>query len=1063
MKLSLSRILLKLLKITGITIGSLLALLFIAPYVFPNTISEKIKQWANSSIKGELNFSKARLSFFNHFPSLTLTLHDFSLKGSAPYASDTLIAAEKLSLGINLKSLFFDKEVNVNKIFLTHAFLNVQIDEKGQANYNVYVSETKQQKAPRNNSEASMKIEKIEIDDSHLVYYDRSIPMAIDAKDFYYTGKGDLSKAVFDLQSHIQSDSLNFNFDNQFYLEHKQIDASLVTKINTDALAFSFEKNDLTINRLPLQFTGRLDFLKNGYDMDFSFKSLQSDFHDLITALPPEYLSWLQKAEVKGVVDLSSTLKGQYIASTNTMPEFALDLKLRNGYVAYEKAPFPANNLLINCNVKLPSLSTDSLKVNLDSLFFTVDKDYFRASFRSTGLAQPYIQAKAESQMDLDKLDKALGLSGFHMKGKFNLQLNAEGKYATGPDPKSLRKKDTVILSIPKFNIQSSLQNGYLKYSSLPEALTNIHLIMHASCPDNDYKKAGFRIDTINAVALNNFIKGSASVNSMKDFPLEASLQSSIDLADIKKIYPLDSMTLGGLLKLAINTRGKYAPDKKLFPHTTADIQLHNGSIQTKYYPHPIEQIEVSAKASDPSGTLRDLQVFIEPASFRFEGKPFAVKASLKNFDDIGYDIQAKGEIDIGKVYQVFSQKGMGVNGYAKANVSLKGRQSDATNGRYADLRNSGTIALKDIEVSHEYFPKPFFIKQGLFSFRQDKMWFDKFLAGYGKSQLSMDGYLSNVINYFLSTKEKLSGNFNLQSDFISVDEFTAFASAADSNKGSDGRKEIKVIQTSESNTGTGVVMVPANLDLIIKANVNTVSYNGLDIKDFTGGLTISNSQLRLNETDFNLIGCQVNMDGLYGNTSPTKAFFEYHLLAKDFDVKRAYNEVKLFHDLFTSAGKAEGIISIDYNLKGRLNADMYPVYPSLAGGGVVSVKKVKVKGLKLFNVVSSKTDKQDLKDPDLSKIDFKSTIKNNIITLERTKFKTAGLRIRIEGQTSFDNKIKFKMRIGLPPLGIIGIPMNITGTSDNPVVKLGRGDKEDLKETEDTEDDSAPATTQTQ
>ena len=129
MKTSLLSVLIKTLKISGITAGSILLLLFLAPYIFPNTVAERIKGWTNNSIKGELNFSKARLSFFNHFPSLTLTLHDFTLKGSAPYENDTLIAAEKISLGINLKTLLFDKKININKIYLTNSSVDVEISE----------------------------------------------------------------------------------------------------------------------------------------------------------------------------------------------------------------------------------------------------------------------------------------------------------------------------------------------------------------------------------------------------------------------------------------------------------------------------------------------------------------------------------------------------------------------------------------------------------------------------------------------------------------------------------------------------------------------------------------------------------------------------------------------------------------------------------------------------------------------------------------------------------------------------------------------------------------------
>ena len=100
---------------------------------------------------------------------------------------------------------------------------------------------------------------------------------------------------------------------------------------------------------------------------------------------------------------------------------------------------------------------------------------------------------------------------------------------------------------------------------------------------------------------------------------------------------------------------------------------------------------------------------------------------------------------------------------------------------------------------------------------------------------------------------------------------------------------------------------------------------------------------------------------------------------------------------------------------------------------------------------MSSTSGKTELKDPDLSKIDVKSSIKNNLITIERLKFKTGGFRIRFEGQTSFDNKVNFKMRIGLPPLGIIGIPLRITGVAENPKIKVGKSDTDPLEEkTED-------------
>ena len=91
----------------------------------------------NSNINGQVNFSGTSLSFFKRFPELTLTLEDFSLKGSAPFQQDTLVAAKDISFAVDLTSLLRTK-INISKIYLSHAFINIEVDSAGHANYNVY-------------------------------------------------------------------------------------------------------------------------------------------------------------------------------------------------------------------------------------------------------------------------------------------------------------------------------------------------------------------------------------------------------------------------------------------------------------------------------------------------------------------------------------------------------------------------------------------------------------------------------------------------------------------------------------------------------------------------------------------------------------------------------------------------------------------------------------------------------------------------------------------------------------------------------------------------------------
>lgn len=1033
-----SRIAKKVLKISGITIASLLALMFVGPMLFPDYVSDKIKAWVKDVITSELNFSKARLSFFNHFPALTLTLYDFSLKGSAPFEQDTLVAAKEIALGIDLYTLLSER-IRIDQVFLTRSTINVLVDSAGNPNYAIYQPDTTVQAAtPDDSSGTSLKIERIVIEHSNLLYKDASIPIVIAAKELNYEGKGDLSKAIFDLDSHIEVDSFDLEYEDFHYIGSKKLDAELVTRINTNSLAFVFERNDLKLNDLPLDFTGKFEFLEKGYNMEFRLQSKKGSLHDVFTALPPEYMPWVDNTNARGKVEMEAYLIGQYITETNTMPDLGFTMNIRDGYINYSGAPSPVKNLFLNFDTKLPALNTDSLYVNIDSIFFNIDQDYFSSIIKLNNLNRPEIHARINSEIDLEKWDKAFGMQPFDLKGHYSLHLVADGKYATTVKPEGIRGiPDTVISSIPVFKLESSLTNGYFKYADLPQAISNMSFQVNAGCADSNYRNATFAIENINATVINNLVKGYVRFSDFTAPNIDALLTTKFNLADIAGVYPMDSVQLKGILGIDISAKGIYAADKKQFPVTTALFSLQNGSVKTAYYPNPIDQIQVSAKVTNTTGNLRDLQVQLQPVSFNFEGQPFTIQADFQNPENLRYALTSKGTIDAGKLYSVFAQEGYEVKGFIKTDLSLRGLQSDAVAGRYSKLKNSGTAELKDISLSSQYFPLPFVISTGLFRFEQDKIWFDKFIAHYGKSTISLDGYLSNIINYALADNAPLKGRFDLKSDYLLVDEFMAYASGGDSTT------------TLADSAATGVVLIPANLDLLFTANAEKIEYSGLMLEKFKGSVAINNSRLTLNKTGFTLIGAPVSMEGSYASSSPTRANFEYHITAKEFDVKRAYNEIPIFHELASSASSAEGIVSLDYTLSGKLDENMYPVYPSLKGGGVLSLKQVKINGLKLFSAVSKATEKDSINNPELSQVNIKTRIANNIITLERTKMKIFGFRPRFEGQVSFDGKLNLTGRLGLPPFGILGIPFTVTGTQDNPAVQLRRQkDTDQLEET---------------
>lgn len=908
MKTSFKNISLKILKWTGIVIAGILLLLFLVPLLFPGKVASEVKKIANERLDTKLEFSKSKLSFFTHFPSLTVSLDDISMTGSKPFSNDTLLKADQVAFGINLKRLIFDSEVKINKLYVSNALINVMVNEKGQANYNIYVApedrkdEKKDPNAPEEGT--AIKLERIDLENCHVKYNDRSAKILVDAKGFNYIGKGNLSEDIFDLNTDAKIDTLDFYYNRTAYLRKKAVRADLITRINTHALSFILQKNELQINKLPLTFTGLFTILRDGYKINIKAASENTTVKDLLSVMPPEYLTWLDETEISGKSDLVLSFKGDYNVSKKQKPNLAFNLKVKDGAINYQNAPVPLTDFQMDLNAILPSLDTEQLLVNLRTLRFKVgEKDYFNAYLHSKGLSEMNINASVKGALDLAVVDAAIGLNTVELKG---------------------------------------------------------------------------------------------------------------------------------LLKTNIQARGLFSTSKKLFPKTIGGISLRNGWLKTDSFPNPITDITFIANVLNKAGTFQDLIVAVAPASFVFEGNPMYVNATLSDFSDLAYNAKIKGELNVGRIYQVFSQKGLDVTGYAKADLSLKGKQSYATTGQYSKLDNRGTILLKNIKATSELFPKSFFIKQGNFRFQNEKMWFEKFYASYGKSDFDINGYLLNTINYFLESHGTLSGDFNLKSKLINVDEFMAL------EKGENKDRKLEVEYAKEDHPKmSGVVLVPKNLNVSLTANADKVEYNGLNLNKLTGKVGISKGALYLENTTFNIIDCIVGINAGYKDETPTTAHFDAHFNAKDFSVQRAYKEIPMFHDMVTAAEKAQGIISVDYKIKGDLNGNMGPIYESLEGGGTINLRDVKIKGLKLFEGVSSKTGQDGLGDPKMEGIEIKSNIDNNLIHIEPFTFSVASFRPTIKGTTSFDGLLDLRMRLGLPPGGIIGFPIVITGTHEDPKIKI--------------------------
>lgn len=1016
-----------------------IALVFTIPLLFQEQVNTKIKEVINKQIDGELNYSKIRLSFFDHFPALTASLDDLSLKGSAPFKDIELLKAKQISLGIDILSLLKSKIV-VEQFYIDHGKVHVKVNKDGESNYNI-VKKTSDKitNTDETSNAIDLAFKSILLQNVDLYYEDLSIPIILEAKKMDYEGHGDLMSSLFDLDSKADIESLSLTFDGEKYVDDKMINASLMTKVNTNTLAFLFERNDIRINKLPVKFKGEFAFLTNGYHLDFKLKSSKSTLSELLSLVPASYSTWLAETKIKGNSELFLDLVGDYIVEEHKMPDLTVGLIITDGYFANKMAKIPIENLQTKLKINLPQLNPDSLLIELKQFEFKVASGYFNTKGTVKGLNPLSVNTEFKSNLDLGAVNNALALPTVSFSGNWELAGFINGTYATTITTSGLRnKKDTTIASIPNFDIHNKLRKGYFKLTKLPAAIEKIEYDLKATCDDAKITNAQIALDHINIKALNNYIKGFLHINDLLKLDVKSNMQADIQLADIKKVYPIDSLEIAGNLFVNMIADGKMDLKKGTFPETNTTVTLKNGFLKTLNYPLPLEEINIETYISSEKGSLRDLNVKVLPISFNLAGEPFFVHADFQNFKNIRYAIKSQGKLNLEPLYKIFAIDGVNVNGYIRTHLDLAGLQSDATSGQYHKLKNHGTLDIGHIQVQSELFPKPFNIKKGHFTFAKEKLIFENIASSYGQNKLNITGYLDNLIQYFTNTTQTLKGNFQLSSPLIHVNDFTFFADSESSNV---------------TGANSGVILIPKNLNISVNGIVSKMKYDQLTLNQLTSQVSIQNGNLSFSNTGFELAGLKVDMNGQYKPLNIKKARFDYKVKADSFDIQRAYHEIPMFKEMVSSAKNAHGLVSLEYQLSGLLDNNMNPIMPSLTGNGSLTLEQIKFMGFKLLNNISKETSKESLADGSVKKVKINTAIANNVMTIARTKMKMGLFRPRFEGQVTLDGKMNLGFRLGLPPFGIFGVPMRITGNSQNPVIKLGKYKEDDLDTDMDQDD----------
>ena len=475
-------------KITGIAIVAIIVLLMVLPMAFKGKIETIVKQEGNKLLNAQFDFDNLDISLLSNFPQASITLDDFWLKGIGDFENDTLLQAGELTAAVNLMSLFGDGGYEISKIIIDDTKAKAIVLEDGRPNWDVMkVDSTATETVEETDSTSSpfrIQLKKLNINNLTLIYDDRQAGMYAEVIDLDASCSGDLGSERTTIKLDSETPSVTFRMGGVPFLSKASIGAEMDIDADLAANKFTLKENTLSLNAIRATIDGWVALTESGMDMDIKLNSNEISFKEILSLIPAIYAKDFDGLKTSGEATLSAYAKGSMVGDS-IMPEFDVNLNVKNAMFRYPSLPAGVDNINIAASVKNPGGSIDATTIKVNPFNLTLAGNPFSMTADvKTPVSDLDFNVTAKGKLDLGKIKDVYPLEDMQLNGLVDADMSLNGRmsYIQKELYDRMQASGNINLSnmklqmeaIPEVDIKKSTFSFTPRYLKLSETTVNI-------------------------------------------------------------------------------------------------------------------------------------------------------------------------------------------------------------------------------------------------------------------------------------------------------------------------------------------------------------------------------------------------------------------------------------------------------------------------------------------------------------------------------------------------------------------------------------------------------------
>ena len=471
-----------------------------------------------------------------------------------------------------------------------------------------------------------------------------------------------------------------------------------------------------------------------------------------------------------------------------------------------------------------------------------------------------------------------------------------------------------------------------------------------------------------------------------------------------------ESMIAKGNLAFKGQVKGRM--DDKNMPAWDFGLQVDKAKIKYSDLPGSIDNIVIKAGSKFVGGEDMDKMTLDVPKFHAdFVGNTIDATLKMRNpMTDPMIDSKIVAKVNLATLGKVIPMaEGESYNGKLDADVLLNGRMSALEKQDFEAFKATGTVLLSDILYKSKDLPNDVSVKKMLLRFSPQNLSLESLDAKMGKSDFQMAGKIDNYLGYVFRD-ELLKGDFTLNSTNLDLDELmgtSATPPAAATN--------VEASSVTAPPASSEPFLIPNNIDFNLITSLANVKYNGIVIKNISGGVKMKEEVASLENLTMNAMGGTIGLKGKYDTKEHHKPHVDFAYDLKGIDIKDLVENFLTIEKLAPIAKYATGKISTTFDMKSDLTASMEPIYNSLSGAGDFFSSMLKISGYKPLEKIADVLNMSKLSSQTLTDFKTKFKFQNGKVSLTPFDVKLGKIVTNISGSSSFERDLDYALTMNIP------------------------------------------------